>query len=109
MTTMSPVLRIKAELFLTAASKKLLAQHAEQGSQTVARPQADTVTVIRKELDKLVEILADDASEKHFNVAARVAKCADYLAQIPAASVSDARYFMVAAHKVLQDVEEITL
>jgi hypothetical protein len=109
MTTMSPVLRIKAELFLTAASKKLLAQHAESRSLPAAKPHLDTVTVIRKELDKLVEILADDGSEKHFNVAARVAKCADYLAQIPAAEVSDARYFMVAAHKVLQDVEEITL
>jgi hypothetical protein len=109
MTTMSPVLRIKAELFLSAASKKLLLQHAESRSQTVAKPQADTVTVIRKELDKLVEILADDGSEKHFNVAARVAKCADYLAQIPNPAVSDARYFMVAAHKVLQDVGEITL
>ena len=110
MTTMSPVLRIKAELFLSAASRKLLAQPAESRSKTVTVAKAlDTVTVIRKELDKLVEILADDASEKHFNVAARVAKCADYLAQIPAPEVSDARYFMVAAHKVLQDVEEITL
>ena len=109
MTTMSPVLRIKAELFLTAASRRLLAQRAESASQPAARPQVDTVTVIRKELDKLVQILADDASEKHFNVAARVAKCADYLAQIPAAAVSDARDFMVAAHKVLQDVQEITL
>jgi hypothetical protein len=109
MTKMSPVLRIKAELFLSAASKKLLTQQAESRSQTGAKPHADTVTVVRKELEKLVQILADDASEKHFNVAARVAKCADYLAQIPAAAVSDARYFMVAAHKVLQDVEEITL
>ena len=108
MTTMSPVLRIKAELFLTAASKRLLAQRTES-AQAVARPHADTVTVIRKELDKLVQILADDTSEKHFNVAARVAKCADYLAQIPAAPVADARDFMVAAHKVLQDVQEITL
>jgi phosphopantetheine adenylyltransferase len=109
MTKMSPVLRIKAELFLSAASKKLLAPYGEAGSQPVTRPHVDTVKVIRKELEKLVEILADDASEKHFNVAARVAKCADYLAQIPASEVTDARYFMVAAHKVLQDVEEITL
>jgi hypothetical protein len=108
MTKMSPVLRIKAELFLSAASKKLLTQPAEPSAPMAAKSHAVT-TVIRKELDKLVEILADDGSEKHFNVSARVAKCADYLAQIPSASVSDARYFMVAAHKVLQDVEEITL
>jgi hypothetical protein len=109
MSTMSPVLRIKAELFLTAASKKLLVPDWESRPQAKARSHADTVTVIRKELDKLVEILANDASDKHFNVAARVAKCADYLAQIPDHTVSDARGFMVAAHKVLQDVEEITL
>jgi hypothetical protein len=109
MTKMSPVLRIKAELFLSGAAKKLLAHDAGSASQAAAKSHVDTVTVIRKELEKLVEILADDASDKHFNVAARVAKCADYLAQIPAPAVSDARYFMVAAHKVLQDVEEITL
>jgi hypothetical protein len=109
MIAMSPVLRIKAELFLTAASKKLVAQHLESRSQPIATPQSDTVKVIRKEIDKLVEILANDASEKHFNVAARVAKCADYLAQISNDAISDARGFMVAAHKVLQDVEEITL
>ena len=109
MTTMSPVLRIKAELFLRAASKKLLTQPLETEPRTTSTAHLDTVSVIRKELDKLVEILANDASEKHFNVAARVAKCADYLAQIPHETVSDARGFMVAAHKVLQDVEEITL
>jgi|SRR5271155_4077290 len=109
MTKMSPVLRIKAELFLSAASKKLVTRPAQPSPTMAAKAHADTVTVIRKELDKLVEILADDGSDKHFNVSARVAKCADYLAQIPNASVSDARYFMVAAHKVLQDVEEIAL
>jgi len=56
-----------------------------------------------------VGILADDTSEKHWNVAARVSKCADYLAQIPSREVQDARLDMIAAHKVLQDVEEITL
>ena len=109
MTTLSPVLRIKAELFLTAASKKLRAPRLESRSRASANAHSDTVTVIRKELDKLVEILADDASEKHCNVAARVAKCADYLAQIPDDAVADARGFMVAAHKVLKDVAEITL
>jgi regulator of sigma D len=109
MTKMSDVIRIKAELALTAASEKLLSQYANLRRGSAPMTHADTVTVIRKELDKLVQILADDASEKHFNVAARVAKCADYLAQIPSAQVQDARAFMVAAHRVLQDVEEITL
>ncbi|HEY2464891.1 MAG TPA: hypothetical protein VGI32_12615 [Steroidobacteraceae bacterium] len=107
MTKMSQVIRIKAELALTAASEKLRSQHAKL--RTAPATQADTVTVVRKELDKLVQILADDASEKHFNVAARVAKCADYLAQIPSAQVQEARGFMVAAHRVLQDVLEIAL
>ena len=109
MTKMSPVLRIKAELALDAASEKLQSQHAHLLAAPATRTHADTVTVIRKELDKLVAILADDASEKHFNVAARVAKCADYLAPIPSAHVQDARSFMVEAHRVLQDIHEITL
>lgn len=106
---MSPVLRIKAELALAAASEKLCGQHAQLRTAATTSAYADTVTVIRKELDKLVGILANDASEKHFNVAARVAKCADYLAQIPSTHVQDARTFMVAAHRVLQDVMEIAL
>ena len=109
MTKMSAVLRIKAELALTEASRKLYSQHAAISTSTETRPYADTATVVRKELDKLVYILADDNSEKHWNVAARVAKCADYLAQIPSTEVQEARLDMIAAHKVLQDVEEITL
>jgi hypothetical protein len=109
MTKMSAVLRIKAELALVEASRKLLSQHASVRASPATRNHADTASVVRKELDKLVGILADDASEKHWNVAARVAKCADYLAQIPSREVQDARLDMIAAHKVLQDVEEITL
>jgi hypothetical protein len=108
MTKMSAVLRIKAELALTEASRTLFSQQASLWASPVTRPYADTATVVRKELDKLVGILADDASEKHWNVAARVAKCADYLAQIPSRDVQSARLDMIAAHKVLQDVEEIT-
>jgi hypothetical protein len=107
MNKMSPVLRIKAELALTEASGKLLGQRVSLYTSAETRGHADTVSVVRKELDKLVEILADDTSEKHWNVAARVAKCADYLAQIPNAEVRDARLDMIAAHKVLQDVTEI--
>ena len=109
MTKMSAVLRIKAELALVEASKKLRSQHENIRTSSETRAYADTTTVVRKELDKLVGILADDASEKHWNVAARVAKCADYLAQIPSADVQDARLDMIAAHRVLQDVEEITI
>lgn len=109
MTTMSAVLRIKAELALVEASKKLRDQHASICISSETRRYADTASVVRKELDKLVGILADDTSEKHWNVAARVAKCADYLAQIPSTEVQDARLDMIAAHKVLQDVEEITI
>jgi hypothetical protein len=109
MTKMSAVLRIKAELALVEASRKLLSQRAAVCTSPETRNYADTVSVVRKELDKLVGILADDTSEKHWNVAARVSKCADYLAQIPSREVQDARLDMIAAHKVLQDVEEITL
>jgi hypothetical protein len=108
MNQMSAVLRIKAELALREASRTLRSQHASLCASPETRRYADTATVVRKELDKLVDILADDASEKHWNVAARVAKCADYLAQIPCRDVQDARLDMIAAHKVLQDVEEIT-
>ena len=108
MSKMSPVLRIKAELALVQASRTLLSHHASLCASPETRRYADTATVVRKELDKLVDILADDESEKHWNVAARVAKCADYLAQIPSQDVQDARLDMIAAHKVLQDVEEIT-
>jgi hypothetical protein len=108
MTKMSAVLRIKAELALTEASRTLLSQRASLWASSETRCYADTAAVVRKELDKLVDILADDASEKHWNVAARVAKCADYLAQIPSREVQGARLGMIAAHKVLQDVEEIT-
>jgi hypothetical protein len=108
MNRMSAVLRIKAELALREASRTLLSQHASLHSSPETRRYADTASVVRKELDKLVDILADDASEKHWNVAARVAKCADYLAQIPSEDVQDARLDMIAAHKVLQDVQEIT-
>jgi hypothetical protein len=108
MTKMSAVLRIKAELALTGASRTLLSQQALFGTSPETRAYADTASVIRKELDKIVDILADDASEKHWNVAARVAKCADYLAQIPSLEVQDARLDMIAAHKVLRDVHEIT-
>jgi hypothetical protein len=104
---MSPVLRIKAEIALTAASGKLTGQRTSLFTSTETRPYADTVSVVRKELDKLVGILADDTSEKHWNVAARVAKCADYLAEIPNSGVQDARLDMIEAHKVLQDVQEI--
>jgi hypothetical protein len=109
MTQMSAVLRIKAELALREASRTLLSQLASLRASPETRGYADTASVVRKELDKLVDILADDASEKHWNVAARVAKCADYLAQIPNRGVQGARLDMIAAHKVLQDVEEITL
>jgi len=108
MNRLSAVLRIKAELALREASRTLLSQHASLRASRESRGYADTATVVRKELDKLVDILADDASEKHWNVAARVAKCADYLAQIPSPEVQGARLDMIAAHKVLQDVEEIT-
>ena len=108
MPKMSAVLRIKAELALTEASRTLFTHQASLWASPATRPYADTAAVVRKELDKLVEILADDASEKHWNVAARVSKCADYLAQIPNREVQAARLNMIAAHKVLQDVEEIT-
>jgi hypothetical protein len=108
MTNMSAVLRIKAELALTEASRTLFSLKASLWSSRETRGYADTASVVRKELDKLVGILADDTSEKHWNVAARVAKCADYLAQIPSREVQAARLAMIAAHKVLQDVEEIT-
>jgi hypothetical protein len=109
MTKMSAVLRIRAELALTQASKTLSSHQASLWASPETRIYADTVSVVRKELDKLVDILADDASEKHWNVAARVAKCADYLAQVPSGEVRGARLDMIAAHKILQDVEEITL
>ena len=109
MNQISAVLRIKAEIALREASRTLLSQHAPLRASPETKGYADTATVVRKELDKLVDILADDASEKHGNVAARVAKCADYLAQIPSREVQGARLDMIAAHKVLQDVEEITL
>ena len=99
---MSAVLRIKAELALVEASRKLLSQQASIRTSAETRAYADTTSVVRKELDKLVEILADDASEKHWNVAARVAKCSDYLAQIPSREVQDARLVMIAVHQVLQ-------
>jgi glutamyl-tRNA reductase len=108
MTKMSAVLRIKAELALTEASKTLFSQQASLRASPVTRAFADTASVVRKELDKLVGILADDTNEKHGNVAARVAKCADYLAQIPSHEVQNARLDMIAAHKVLKDVQEIT-
>jgi hypothetical protein len=108
MTKMSAVLRIKAELALVEASRKLTRQRASIRAAPESRGYADTASVVRRELDKLVGILADDTSEKHWNVAARVAKCADYLAQIPSREVQDARLDMIAAHKVLQDVQEIT-
>jgi hypothetical protein len=109
MIKMSPVLRIKAELALTEASRALFNQHESLWASPETRGHADIASVVRKELDKLVEILADDASEKHWNVAPRVAKCADYLAQIPSGEVQGARLEMITAHKVLKDVEEITL
>ena len=74
MTKMSAVLRIKAELALLEASRKLLSQHVSVRTSPETRGYADTASVVRKELDKLVDILADDASEKHWNVAARVAR-----------------------------------
>jgi hypothetical protein len=108
MTKMSAVLRIKAELALVQASRKLRSKQATVSTSPEKRSYADTASVVRRELDKLVAILADDTSEKHWNVAARVAKCADYLAQIPYHEVQEARLDMISAHKVLQDVEEIT-
>jgi hypothetical protein len=108
MTKMSAVLRIKAELALAEASRTLSSQQASLWASPETRGYADTASVVRKELDKLVVILADDTSEKHGNVAARVAKCADYLALIPSREVQAARLDMIAAHKVLQDVQEIT-
>jgi hypothetical protein len=108
MTKMSAVLRIKAELALVEASRKLRGQRASECASPATTAYAGTASVVRKELDKLVDILADDTSEKHWNVAARVAKCADYLAQIPSREVQDARLVMIAAHKVLKDVQEIT-
>ena len=108
MTKMSAVLRIKAELALAGASRKLVRQQQPTRTTPETRSYTDTASLVHRELDKLVDILADDESEKHWNVAARVAKCADYLAQIPSPEVQDARRDMIAAHKVLQDVEEIT-
>jgi hypothetical protein len=108
MPKMSAVLRIKAELALMEASKTLLSHRASLWASPDTGGYADTASVVRKELDKLVGILADDASDKHWKVAARVAKCADYLAPIPSPEVQHARLDMIAAHKVLQDVEEIT-
>ena len=108
MSKMSAVLRIKAELALTEASRTLFNQQSSLSASAETRAYADTASVVRKELDKLVDILADDSSEKHWNVAARVAKCADYLAEIPSREVQGARLSMIAAHRVLQDVEEIT-
>jgi hypothetical protein len=107
MNKMSAVLRIKAELALTEASRTLFNHQASLWASPDTRAYADTASVVRKELDKLVDILADDASEKHWNVAARVAKCADYLAEIPSPEVQGARLTMISAHKILQDVEEI--
>jgi hypothetical protein len=106
---MSPVLRIKAELLLSAAANILTTQDSTLPTETLAVRHKDTVAVVRKEIAKLVQILADDASDKHFNVAARAAKCADYLARIPSESVQEGRDLMVAAHRVLQDVQEIIL
>jgi hypothetical protein len=109
MSKMSAVLRIKAELALAEASKKLRMQLAAARASSERRNYTDTASVVRRELDKLVGILADDTSEKHWNVAARVAKCADYLAQIPSREVQEARLDMIAAHRVLQDVQEIRI
>ena len=97
---MSAVIRIKAELALKAAHEKLLIQHDDSRQTT---QHAATVTAVRKEIDKLVEILADDASKKHFDVAARVMTCANYLALISNPRVQDARALMVASHRVLHD------
>lgn len=108
MAKMSAVLRIKAELSLAKASRKLLSQRKIACAQSERVNHADTAAVVRRELDKLVDILADDASDKHGNVAARVAKCADFLAKIPNREVQDALHDMIAAHKVLQDVQVIT-
>ena len=106
---MSPVLRIKAEISLAEASKKLLGEHKTLRTTPETQKYADTVTVVRKELDKLVALLQDDTSDKHWNAADRVAKCADYLALIPNDGVIDAREDLIAAHKVLKDVQEIIL
>jgi len=106
MTKMSAVLRIKAELALVEASRKLLGQRASMRTLPETRRYADTATVVRKELDKLVDILGDDTSEKHWNVAARIAKCADFLAKIPSRDVQDARLDMITAQNVLQNKEE---
>jgi hypothetical protein len=108
MNSMSAVLRIRAELALTEACRTLFHVQASLGAAPQTRPYADTASIVRKELDKLVGILADDASEKHWNVAARVAKCADYLALIPCDEVQSARCSLITARKVLQDVEEFT-
>jgi hypothetical protein len=109
MSNMSPVLRIKAELFLSTAAKILPTEGSRSPAEALAVRHKDTVTVVRKEIGKLVQILADDDNDKHFNVAARVATCADYLARIPCEPVQEARDLMVAAHRVLQDIEEIAL
>jgi hypothetical protein len=106
---MSPVLRIKAEIYLAQASTKLLEEDFNLRTAPTTKGYVATVTVVRKELDKLVEILADDESDKHWNVADRVAKCADYLALIPNDVVMEAREDMIQAHKVLKDVQEILL
>ena len=66
MSKMSAVLRIKAELALAEASRKLLSQRASARTSPETSTYADTTSVVRKELDKLVGILADDASEKHW-------------------------------------------
>jgi hypothetical protein len=48
MNKMSAVLRIKAELALVEASRKLLSQHASVRISPETRAYADTTTVVRK-------------------------------------------------------------
>jgi len=74
MTKKSAVLRIKAQLALLEASRKLLGQHASVCTSPETSDYADTAT-----------------------------------AQIPSREVQCARLDMIAAHKVLQDVQEITV
>ena len=106
MPKMTPVIRIKAELALTAAHGHLVGQHS-QCTPTVSPDlqHASTINAVRKEVAKLVDILADDCNDKHFNVSARLAACAGYLALIANKQVQEATRLMNVAQKLLEDTQ----
>jgi CRISPR/Cas system-associated exonuclease Cas4 (RecB family) len=102
MTKMGAVVRIKAELFLAGISRTLLDEQATLRTSSETLVHAGAVDAVRKELDKLVDILKDDKSDKHWNVAARVSAYAAVLEKIPNAKVQHVRQDLIAAHKTLQ-------